>query len=555
MRRREFITATAGAAIGLMLGRPRSATSSARPQRKPNVLFIMTDQQHAGMMSCTGNKWLNTPAMDRLAASGVRFERAYVCNPAWWHGHPGREPRAASPCHRFSLQTGLMPSAIGMAENSDSGRATVTDAMLQQSLGRLFQKAGYETVYGGKVHLPRNINDVQEIGYRKLTADARQGLADACATFIKGQHTRPFLLFASFINPHDICYMAINDFRRASGEVPVDNIDSRTCEAVLARAREAGDISAFVEKNCPPLPANVARPSWPCFHGLEAHATVPDAEPECITQKYITAAPFLLCEAALPTPPKQPLRLRRPDRCEERVRAHVRQNWTQDQWRLHRWAYCRLTEVVDREIGTVLDALREAGLEDNTLIVLTSDHGDMDSAHRMEHKSVLYEESVRVPFIMSYRGMIPTGIVDDTHLVSNGLDLLPTLCDYAGIEIPEGLPGRSLRPLAAAKDGTAWRDFVVCESQNGRMLRTDRFKYCIYDSGRGREQLTDLEHDAGEMRNLAEVRDYKDVLDTHRELLRGWVGKTVDRIAAEYLDPPDVRRIDVKWIRQAHHKP
>jgi len=167
MRRREFITATAGAAIGLMLGRVRSATSSARPQRKPNVLFIMTDQQHAGMMSCTGNKWLNTPAMDRLAASGARFERAYACNPVCVPS-------------RFSLQTGLMPSAIGVGQNSDSGRAAVTDAMLRQSLGRLFQKAGYETVYGGKacppdvwrVNLPRNMNDVQEIGYRKLTADA-----------------------------------------------------------------------------------------------------------------------------------------------------------------------------------------------------------------------------------------------------------------------------------------------------------------------------------------------------------------------------------------------
>jgi choline-sulfatase len=149
--------------------------------------------------------------------------------------------------------------------------------MLQQSLGWLFQKAGYETVYGGKVHLPRSMNDVQEIGYRKLTADARQGLADACAAFIRGQHTRLFLLFASFINPHDICYMAINDFRRASGEIPADNIDSRTCEAVLAHARGSADISAFVEKNCPPLPANYQ---------------VPEDEPECITQKYINAAPF-----------------------------------------------------------------------------------------------------------------------------------------------------------------------------------------------------------------------------------------------------------------------
>ncbi|MHC4545364.1 MAG: sulfatase-like hydrolase/transferase [Planctomycetota bacterium] len=140
MKRREFITATAATAIGLTLGERTLATEGPKPDSRPNVLFIMTDQQHAGMMSCTPNKWLKTPALDRLAASGIRFERAYACNPV---------------CvpNRFSLQTGLMPSAIGMGQNNDSGRSVVTDIMLRQSLGRIFQKAGYETVYGGKVHL------------------------------------------------------------------------------------------------------------------------------------------------------------------------------------------------------------------------------------------------------------------------------------------------------------------------------------------------------------------------------------------------------------------
>jgi choline-sulfatase len=288
--------------------------------------------------------------------------------------------------------------------------------------------------------------------------------------------------------------MAINDFRRTKAQAPIGNTDSKTCEAILDRARNSGDISAFVEKNCPPLPAN---------------HEVPEVEPECITQKYANVRSF---------------------------RAYVREKWTKNQWRLHRWTYCRLTEMVDREIGIVLDALRDAGMEDNTLIVFTSDHGDMDSAHRMEHKSVLYEESVRVPFIMSYKGRIHAGMVDDTHLVSNGLDLLPTLCDYAGIESPKRPYGRSLRPLAEGKNTKQWRDFVVSESHNGRMLQTGSFKYCIYDSGRHREQLIDLKRDPGEMKNLAEVEDYKDVLDKHRRLLRKWVEGTGDSIAADYVN-------------------
>lgn len=222
MKRREFITTTASVATELMLGRATSAKDNPKKQNQPNILFIMTDQQHAGMMSCTGNKWLKTPAMDKLAASGVRFEMAFASNPV------------CVPC-RFSLQTGLMPSAIGMGHNGDSGQAAVTEMMVQQSLGRLFRQASYETLYGGKVHLPRKMKGVENLGYRNLTGNSRQGLGDACAEFLKGRHEKPFLLFASFINPHDICYMAINDFNRTQQKAPIDNTDSKVCEAVLDR--------------------------------------------------------------------------------------------------------------------------------------------------------------------------------------------------------------------------------------------------------------------------------------------------------------------------------
>ncbi|UCG56135.1 MAG: sulfatase-like hydrolase/transferase, partial [Phycisphaerales bacterium] len=290
MRRREFITATAAAALGLMPTRAPSAGDSSKREARPNILFIMTDQQSAGMMSCMGNKWLKTPAMDRLAASGIRFDRAYACNPVCVPS-------------RFSLQTGLMPSAIGMGHNGDSREAAVTEVMIRQSLGRLFRKAGYETVYGGKVHLPRKMKGIQNLGYRNLTSNSRRGLADACAEFIKGKHTKPFLLFASFINPHDICYMAINDCNRANGRAPMGNTDSKTCETVLDRARNSGDIGAFVDAHCPILPEN---------------HQVPKNEPEGITLNYVNARDF---------------------------RAYIRANWTANQWRLHRWAYCRLTEM------------------------------------------------------------------------------------------------------------------------------------------------------------------------------------------------------------------
>jgi arylsulfatase A-like enzyme len=136
---------------------------------------------------------------------------------------------------------------------------------------------------------------------------------------------------------------------------------------------------------------------------------------------------------------------------------------------------------------------------------------------------------------MSFPGRIRSSTVDRKHFVSNGLDLLPTLCDYAGIEPPARRPGRSLRPLAEGKPVENWRTSVAAESQNGRMVRTERFKYCLYDSGAHREQLTDLQNDPGEMKNLAEDPAFKDALDQHRQLLKNWVRQIDDNIAAAYL--------------------
>lgn len=449
---------------------------------RPNILFIMTDQQHAGMLSCTGNPHVKTPALDSLAASGTRFELAYAANPVCVPS-------------RFSLQTGRMPSAIGMRSNDT--KLPVAERICAESLGPLLRKAGYRCAYGGKDHTPADLSKyMMANGYELLTHDQRGGLAKACAEFLKRPHDRPFFLFTSFINPHDICYMAINDFARSQGSPLVANEASRICEELLDQARQSGDLGEFVAKNCPPLPDNVA---------------VPAMEPESIPLDYAGRRSF---------------------------RKFAREQWSDDMWRLHRWLYCRLTERVDAEIAAVLAAFREAGLEENTLVIFTSDHGDMDGAHRLEHKSVLYEESARIPFVVSWKGKLPAGAVDRQHLISNGLDLLPTLCDFAGATPPRGLAGRSVRPLLEGRP-TTWRDHVVTESQNGRMVRTGRFKYCVYDRGANREMLIDLESDPGEMTNLAPLPEHARELNRHRRLLQDWVRQIDDQVAKPYIVQPE----------------
>ena len=492
--RRQFMKAiglgAAALAVPSWLRAAEPAVAWATPAaRRPNVLYIFTDQQYADMMSCAGNPYLKTPAMDALAARGARFTRAYAANPV------------CVPA-RVGMMTGVMPSRIGMEQNEDmpQAKANVTEAILAHSLGRVFRNAGYETAYGGKVHLPMTC---EAMGFDYICKNEREGLADACVAFLRRKHEKPFLLVASFINPHDICYMAIRAYAKAG------NAGAPAQAAQAAQAPKASPGSApaavpedpplpagtsreeFIEKQCPPLPANFE---------------VPAGEPEGVREVDPRA-----------------------------FRFYVRDHWTKDDWRLHRWQYCRLTETVDAEITAVLRALAEAGLEEDTLVVFSSDHGDMDASHRLEHKSVLYEESERVPFIVSWKGVTRPGLVDREHLVSTGLDLIPTLCDFAGIPLPKQGPGLSVRSLAEGRTPPPWRDALVVEGRHCRSIRTARFKYTVFDIGEHREMLIDLQKDPGEMKNLAQDPACRDALDDCRKRLQQWYRDNGETLAPGYV--------------------
>ncbi len=209
-------------------------------------------------------------------------------------------------------------------------------------------------------------------------------------------------------------------------------------------------------------------------------------------------------------------------------------------WREYRWAYFRMIEMVDGHIGRVMRALRESGQYDNTLIVFTSDHGDCQGAHGWNQKTVFYEESSRVPFIVSQPGVTRTGTTD--LLVNTGIDLLPTLCEFAGVSTREKLPGMSLLAAAEGRQPAAPRDYIVAENKmvqgvpvdgrklepSGRMVRSRGFKYCIFDHGKLNESLVDMEADPGEMKNLARQDRYRDVLEQHRKYFAEWCRATND---------------------------
>ena len=210
--------------------------------RRPNILLIVTDQQSAFMLGCAGNRHVRTPAMDRIAARGVRFARTWCSNPMCLPS-------------RFSLVTGRLGSDFGIRHNDDGQRADIPAAVRGATAGWLLRRAGYETAWGGKAHLPAGWTP-GALGFETITRDERDGLAAVCADFVGRKRERPFFLMASFINPHDICFMAIRDHadderRRQLARKNPDAL--RELDAALqlppGLSREA-----FFAWHCPPLP-------------------------------------------------------------------------------------------------------------------------------------------------------------------------------------------------------------------------------------------------------------------------------------------------------------
>jgi arylsulfatase A-like enzyme len=204
------------------------------------------------------------------------------------------------------------------------------------------------------------------------------------------------------------------------------------------------------------------------------------------------------------------------------------------EWRGYYHAYCRLTEMVDTEIGKVFNALSENGFDKNTIIIFTSDHGDGAASHKWAAKLNLYEESSKVPFIISWKDNIPFGKIDGEHLVSQ-IDILPTLCDYAGINTSVEFTGRSLRPIID-DPAVDWRDYLVVELadyqpdplRKGRMIRTRDYKYNVFSQGLRHEQFYNLKTDPGETINLINDLSYQEEIDHHKGLLQDWIRKTGD---------------------------
>jgi len=286
---------------------------------------------------------------------------------------------------------------------------------------------------------------------------------------------------ASFINPHDICYFPYNDNKET------------------ANGWEQKLHAHFPDAPLPPLPENYE---------------LSDDEVEWV-EKFQQGK---IKNTGL-----------------NKAYGSCACKWDDDFWLQYRWAYRRYMEIVDEEIGVLLQGLKDAGLEENTIIVFTSDHGDHDGAHQLTMKRSFYEESANIPLIVSWPGHCAPGALDSSTLVNNGPDLIPTLCDIAGIDVPEGLEGTSFLP--AAKGSPVERDYIVGQTNTGRMLRSANYKDNVYYvDGKSEEQLFDMKTDRGEMTSLARQATFAEILEDHRAKLQVWVDENDDAKGKNYLE-------------------
>jgi choline-sulfatase len=435
--RRQFLqTSAMGTTGALALRAYGQAPAILAGERKPNFLFIFTDQQNWDALSAHGNPWVKTPNLDRLVKQGVSFCEAHssspVCSPA-----------------RSSFFTGRMPVETGVISND---RPINPDVPV---MGRWFRESGYDTYYSGKWHLPEGYA-INIDGFTCLPASIGQGdildsiVSRNCQSFLRNRKgNRPFLLAASLLQPHDICYWAIKQANLVPKNLPFP----------------------LIKDQLPSLPPN--------------HRSTPPAPAK------LAATSFDI--------------------------------WSDEQWQYYLYCYYRMVEMADAEIGRILDALEDSGLAENTIVVFSSDHGEGAGRHLHVQKWYPYDEAMKIPFILSCPDRFQSDVMDKTHLVSQ-IDVMPTLCDFAGIATPDKTTGSSLRPLLEGKP-VEWRASLMAETQIiGRILRTADYKYVHYQDD-PIEQLFDMKNDPWEMTNLYEDAAYASVLEDHRKLLAEWRGR------------------------------
>lgn len=455
--------------IALLTGVVATATAA---NSKPNVLFIISDDLN-NFLGAYGDPRAKTPNLDKLAARGVRFDRAYctfpLCGPS-----------------RNSMLTGLYPNSTGILRNAEIFRQTIPSHV---SLPQAFRQHGYFAARLGKLYhygVPRSIgtdgHDDPGSWELELNPAGVDRLEEEPQIFrlTPGQFGGTLSWYAS----------PKGDRHHTDGLLASD------AEWVLERCAKQKDRPFF-------LAVGFFRPHTPyvspkSYFDLYRRQDMPVFPP---VESFRTSG---LPAAALGSAKKE----------QEKLTDELRRECVQ--------AYYASISFMDAQVGRVIASLDRLGLADNTIIVFTSDHGYHMGEHGLWQKMSLFEESARVPLLIVAPGVTQPGTVARSPV--SQVDLYPTLVELCGVKPPTNLQGQSLVPMLKDPSlaGRGWALTQVTRGNQffGYTLRTTRWRYTEWDQGNRGRELYDHDADPQEQKNLAALAENAETVATLSAQLR-----------------------------------
>ncbi|MCH8084671.1 MAG: sulfatase [Myxococcales bacterium] len=446
--------ALVAAALVVACGVDDGVVAGADARARPNIVFLLSDDQSIGTMGHEGQPWMQTPGMDRLAAEGARFTRAFVttslCSPSRATFLSGRWARS----HQVLDNRSGLPSDL-------------------PTFASVLRAAGYDTAYVGKWHMGQqrdrpgfdySASYIAHGRYQDAVFELNgepvktKGWVDDVATdhaleYLREERDAPFLLVVGFKSPH-------------GPREPAERL-----------------LGLYEGARLAPPPNVAAIPPYPRTKELDK-----------LVENGLERTPYSV--------PEDWVGLLGEARDQRRLREGA--NWLKS----HRRAYHQLIAGADENVVRILDLIDELGLTENTIVVYASDNGICDGAHGIVIKRAAYEESIRVPLLVRYPPLVRPGTsIDELAL---NVDLAPTLLELAGVETPDVMQGRSLVPLLEGHEAE-WRTSFVYENfyeppfptPTLYAIRTEAWKLVEYPGFPGWTELFHLAEDPYETENLA----------------------------------------------------
>jgi iduronate 2-sulfatase len=443
--------------------------SAAEKPENPNILFIISDDLNTAL-SGFGHAQCKTPELDKLARRGVRFQNMHCQYPVC----------GAS---RASIMSGLYPYTNHTMGNSGTLRGSMPNVV---SMSQLFRKNGY---YAGRVSKIYHMGIPPEILAGTATRDDPYSWDEVVNIKAPEQYAPGIKTQWS---PKD------------KGSQTFQGVEADGDDMVHADGMAAAHAIKFLKKN-------KERPFFLAVGFVRPH--VPLVAPKKYFERYDRHA------MNPPQVPEDDL-----DDVPQIIRSYKRNSTTYGVTpELHKGllqAYYASVSYMDAQVGRVLEALEQEGLKDSTIVVFTSDHGYLLGHHHKIQKQHLFEEATRVPFIVSVPWM-DTQHGGETRMITELIDLYPTLADLAGLAPPGCLQGTSLKPLLTDPASTEWtKDMAFTVSRSGgESIKTKAWRFTQWGFGNKGMELYNLKADPREFTNLADKPEYAAVVSAMKKRL------------------------------------